>query len=248
MSVLVRSSLLLDVALAGCGLVALAGCGPAPAPVVAPAPAVTAPAPVVTATAVAAPAPAPKEALPPMHPCVPDFIAKDLHACEPGSASVDYSAVANAMTAMTSAGPVGPRPLGAASVQRALERIEEKAASTARAFLCVAPPGEPDDDHATVAFDLGRLYMNANHHEEAAVYLRDVAVLDPQKHAEVEYAARFLLESVRALAKTRPECGATYEAMSTAIEAHVCKGPGADQRAESCEAIAKAKSAPPAAP
>ena len=232
-------------ALVGC-FGALVGCGPAPTPVVAPAPTVTAAAPTVTATAVAAPAPPPPEALPPMHPCVPDFIQKDLHACEAGAASADYSAVANAMTAMTKAGPSGPRPAGKAPVQRPLEPLEEKAASTARAFLCVAPKGEPDDDHATAAFDLGRLYMNANHHEEAALYLRDVAVLDPQKHAEVEYAARFLLESVRALAKSRPECVATYDAMSAAIEAHVCKGPGAADRAESCVAIAKAKSGAPA--
>lgn len=236
---------LLSGALASCGG-AVVGCGPAPAPVVAPAPTVTAAAPTVTATAVAAPAPPPPEALPAMHPCVPDFIQKDLHACEPGAASADYSAVANAMTAMTKAGPVGPRPQGKTPVQRPLEPLEEKAASVARAFLCAAPKGEPDDDHATAAFDLGRLYMNANHHEEAALYLRDVAVLDPQKHAEVEYAARFLLESVRALAKSRPECAATYEAMSSAIEAHVCKGPGAADRAESCEAIAKAKSGAPA--
>jgi hypothetical protein len=228
--------------------VALAGCGPAPAPVVAPAPTVTAAAPTATATAVAAAPAPPKEALPAMHPCVPDFIAKDLHACEAGAASADYSAVANAMTAMTSAGPVGPRPQGNTPVQRPLEPVEEKAASTARAFLCVAPAGEPDDDHATAAFDLGRLYMNANHYEEAAVYLRDVAVLDPQKHAEVEYAARFLLESVRALAKSRPECAETYAAMSSAIEAHVCTGPGAADRAESCDAIAKAKSATPPTP
>jgi len=78
------------------------------------------------------------------------------------------------------------------------------------------------------------------------VYLRDVAVLDPVKHAEVEYAARFLLESVRALSKSRPECVATIDALTAAVEMHVCKGPGADQRAESCDAIARGKEGKPA--
>ena len=115
----------------------------------------------------------------------------------------------------------------------------------ARAFLCVQGKGEPDDEHATVAFDLGRLYMNANHFEDAAVYLRDVAILDPQKHAEVEYAARFLLEAMRALATSRPECKDIVPALERAVDEHVCKGAGADQRSETCEAITKGRPTTP---
>lgn len=225
----------------------LASCGPPPAPDPAPAPAA---APVVTAAPApsASAAPAPTEALPALHPCVPDFIQKELHACELGAEPTDYSAVANAMTAMTAAGPVGPRPKENKPVPRALQPPEEKAASTARAFLCRAPQGDLDDEHATSAFDLGRLYLNANHFEEAVVFLRDVAVLDPQKHAEVEYAARFLLDALRPLSEARPECGPLIGAMAAAVEQHVCKGAGADQRAESCAAITAAKGGPASPP
>lgn len=228
------------------GVAALAwavGCGPSPAPIAAPLPVV---APVVLSaapTATAVVAAAPKEALPQMHPCIPDFIVKELHSCEPGAPPADYSAVANAMTAMTAAGPMGPIRRDKAAVQRPLQPPEQKAAAAARAFLCIKTEGEPDDEHATVAFDLGRLFINANHFEEAAVYLRDVAVLDPQKHAEVEYASRFLLDAVRALAGTRPECKDAYAALASAVDEHVCKGAGAEQRAETCEAIAKGKDA-----
>lgn len=221
------------------GAIAVVGCGSSPPPVVAPAPTVTAVAPPPTATATAAPE-APKEALPSMHPCVPDFIVKELHACEPGAQTLDYSAVANAMDAMAKAGPFGPPPKAGAG-QRDLLPHEEKAASAARSFLCRAPSSELDDEHAAVAFELGRLYMNAQHFEDASVFLRDAVILDPQKHAEPELAARFLIEAVGALAKTRPECAATYDALSAAVVKHVCEGPGADQRKESCEGIAAAK-------
>lgn len=222
---------------AGCCLAsALVGCGPAPAPIVAPAPTAS----VITATPApaktAAPDAGPRDALPQLHPCVPEFIQKELHACAPGAETADYSAVANAMAAMTAAGPVGPRPKEAKPVPRELSALEEKAASTARAFLCAAR-GEIDDERATTAFDLGRLYLAANHHEEAAVFLRDVVVLDPQKHAEVEYAARFLLEAARPLAEARPECVAIVRSLAEAVNAHVCQGPGADQRAETCAAL-----------
>jgi hypothetical protein len=225
------------------------GCGPAPAPL---------PPPVATAKPAATPVPtasaapvveAPKEALPRMHPCVPDFIVKDLHACPPGAGAADYSAVANAMTAVSAAGPMGPPPKGGKQVQRPLSPVEEKASEVARTFLCTVSTAEPDDDHATAAFDLGRLYLNAYHFEEASVFLRDVAVLDPQKHAEVEYAARFLVQAVQPLAESRPECAEPVKALLAAVDAHVCKGPGADTRAESCDAIAKLRAgAAPTAP
>lgn len=218
---------------------ALAGCGPAPGAVVAPAPTV---APVVASaapSATASPAVGPKAALPALHPCVPDFIQKELHACEPGAATVDYSDVANAMAAMAAAGPTGPRPREKKPVPRALLPLEEKAASTARAFLCKPTAGDPDDQHATTAFDVGRLYLAANHFEEAALFLRDVALLDPRKHDEVQYAARFLLEAMRALAQARPECAGSFPALATAVDAHVCQGAGAADRAESCAVIAK---------
>lgn len=221
----------------------LAACVPPAAPDPPPAPTSAPVAPAPTAVATAAPA-APPLALPELHPCVPDFIQKQLHACEPGVAPADYSAVADAMTAMTAAGPAGPRPREAKPVPRDLQPLEQKAAGAARAFLCRAPAGDLDDQHATSAFDLGRLYLNANHFEEAVVYLRDVAILDPQQHAEVEYAARFLLDAMRPLGAARPECAAPFAAMAAAVEQHVCKGPGADQRAESCAAIAAAKGSP----
>ena len=211
---------------------------PPPAPTSAPVAPTAAPAPV------AAPAP-PKDALPALHPCVPDFIQKELHACEPGAEPADYGAVAAAMDAMAAAGPSGPRPREAKPVPRELEALEEKAVSVARAFLCAAPPGELDDEHATSSFDLGRLYLGANHFEEAVVFLRDAAVLDPQQHAEAEYAARFLLDAMRPLADARPECVAPFAAMVSAVHAHVCEGAGADQRPESCAAIAAAKAALP---
>lgn len=209
---------------------------PMPAPTVAPAPLAT-----------AAPDAASTEVLPQLHPCVPDFIQKELHACEIGAEPADYSAVANAMTAMTSVGPSGPRPKENKPVPRPLEPLEEKAAGTARAFLCKAS-GEMDDQHATSAFDLGRLYLNANHFEEAVVFLHGVALLDPQQHAEVEYAARFLLDAMRPLAEVRPECVAIFAATVAAVEQHVCKGPGADQRSETCAALAAPRPAPPSPP
>jgi hypothetical protein len=220
----------------------VAACVPPPAPDPPPAPTA---APVTTAAPAPTAAPAARaDALPALHPCVPDFIQKELHACEPGAEPADYSAVANAMAAMSAAGPVGPRRKENKPVPRDLEPLEQKAASTARAFLCRAPAGDLDDEHATSAFDLGRLYLHANHFEEAVVYLRDVAVLDPQKHAEVEYAARFLLDAMRPLGEARPECKAPFTAMLSAVEQHVCKSPSADARAESCAAISAAKAGP----
>ncbi len=219
-------------------------CVPPPDPLPPPTPVPTAaPAPLATA----APAVEPREVLPRLHPCVPDFIQKELHACEIGAEPADYGAVANAMTAMTSAGPVGPRPKENKPVPRPLEPIEEKAEGTARAFLCRAS-GEMDDQHATSAFDLGRLYLNANHFEEAVVFLHDVALLDPQEHAEVEYAARFLLDAMRPLAEARPECVAVFAATVAAVEQHVCKSPGADQRSETCAALGAPRTAPPSPP
>lgn len=222
----------------------LVGCGAPATPPATPAPTATVAAIAPTAAPSAVPE-APKEALPAMHPCVPDFISKELHACEPGAEVVDYSAVANAMSALTQTIPDGPLMQGRAGVQRPLSDREAKVVAISRAFLCRAPAGELDDEHATAAFDLGRLYLQANHFEEAAVFLHDAAILDPQTHAEVEYAARFLMESVRALAKSRPECGPTLTAMTAAIDAHVCKGPGADQRVETCAALAKDKPSTP---
>lgn len=189
------------------------------------------------------PPPSPREPLPALHPCVPDFIQKELHACEPGAEPADYSAVANAMAAMAAAGPAGPRPREPRPVPRALEPLEEKAVSVARAFLCAAPGGELDDEHATAAFDLGRLYLGANHFEEAVVFLRDAAILDPASHAEVEYAARFLLDAMRPLAESRPECVGPYSGMVNAVHAHVCEGADAAARAESCASVAAAKAA-----
>ena len=224
-------------ALVGWGLsAALAGCGPPPDPVVAPAPTATASAPTPAPATTGVVDAGPKDVLPRLHPCVPDFIQKELRACVPGAEPADYSAVANAMTAMTAAGPAGPRPREAKPVPRDLSPLEEKAASTARAFLC-AGRGEIDDERATTAFDLGRLYLAANHFEEGVVFLHGVVALDPQKHAEVEYAARFLLDAARPLAEERPECAAIVKELVTAVEAHVCAGPGADQRAETCAAL-----------
>jgi hypothetical protein len=229
---------------AGLGL----GCGPPPEAARPPSPTIVpAAAPVAAAPAVTAPA-GPKEAVPSLHPCVPDFIVKELHGCDDGATAVDYSAVANAMAALAAAGPPGPQPKEKKPVPRALQPFEEKAALTARAFVCKRPDGDLDDEHATTTFDLGRLYLGANHFEEATVYLRDVVLLDPQKHGEVEYAARFLLEAVRGLTRDRPECLATFTAVAAAVDAHVCKSPGADQRTESCAAIAKVVADGPATP
>ena len=77
------------------------------------------------------------------------------------------------------------------------------------------------------------------HFEEAAVFLHGVALLDPQKHAETEYAARFLLDAMKVLAQARPECVDSFPALAAAVDAHVCKSAGAADRAESCAAIAK---------
>lgn len=230
------------------------GCGPPPGPAAPPTSTVP-----VAATVGPAPTAAvdlPTEVIPSLHPCVPNFIVKELHACEDGAGSADYSAVANAMAAVAAAGPqgpIGPQAKGKPALPRAFQPLEEKAIEAARAFLCRRPEGDLDDEHATAAFDLGRLYLGANHFEEAAVVLRDVVLLDPQKHGEVEYAARFFLEAVRGLTRDRPECVATFPAEATAVEAHVCKGAGAEQRAESCAAITRlaaegaAQSPPPAA-
>lgn len=227
-------------ALAGSGLIGggLVGCGPPPEPIAPPvATASAAPsATPVPATTSAANAP-PGEVLPALHPCVPDFIQKDLRACPPGVEPADYSAVANAMAAMAAAGPTGPRPRELKPVPRDLSPLEEKAVSTARAFLCRGGPGDLDDERATAAFDLGRLYLAANHFEEATVILRDVVTLDPEKHAEVEYAARFLLDAARPLAEARPECVAIVKSLVDAALSHVCKGPGADKRGETCAAL-----------
>ena len=217
----------------------LVACLPAPPPGVPP---VAAGPPAPSSTPAAPPtavvATAPKEKLPTLHPCVPDFIQKELHECGPGHEPAEYSAVANAMAAMTAAGPTGPRPKESKPVPRELSPLEEKAAATARAFLCSAAKGTVvDDERATTAFDLGRLYLAANHFEEATVFLRDVSALDPQTHAEVEYAARFLLDAARPLGEARPECVAFVTALTVALETHVCQGPGADQRAETCAAI-----------
>ncbi len=261
------------------------GCGPPPGPAVAPlstaAPVVATPSATVTVTE-----PPPKEILPALHPCVPEFIQKELSACPPGVPAADYSAVANAMAALTAAGPEGPRPKEKKPVPRELTPLEEKTEMVARAFLCQRPPkkgkgtgaadagaggprggagaadagagglaagttspdiAELNDEYATALFDLGRLYLNANHFEEALFFLYDATLLDPQKYADVEYAARFLVDSARPLSDSRPECVDIVAALIQAVQVHICGGPGADQRKETCEALA-AKASPPPTP
>ncbi|MEZ4295486.1 MAG: hypothetical protein R3B70_10965 [Polyangiaceae bacterium] len=232
---------------AGTGICALAvfvftACVPPPPPEPPPAPTAE---PVATAepAPTAAPVAAPKGVLPELHPCVPTFVQRELSVCEPGSEPADYSAVARAMDAMIAAGPVGPQPKQANPVPRELTSGEEDAARVGRAFLCRAAPGELDDEGATTAFDLGRLYLRANHFEEAVVFLHRAALLDPATHAEVEYAARFLLEALAPLEATRPECAGILARAAVAADEHVCEGDGAAGRDESCAAIKKVRDA-----
>lgn len=217
-----------------------AACGPPPSPPpVLPVVVPVAPPP---KTATVAAAPPPQEVLPALHPCVPTFVQKELFACEAGVPAADYNAVANAMATLSAAGPQGPLRRPAKPIPRALSDEEEAAVTTARAFLCRAPEGDMDDEHATVAFDLGRTYLLADHLEEAVLFLRAVAILDPQKHAEVEYAARFLMDALRPLADARPECKPVLTAMTEALTQHVCSGPTADERKETCAVITGPKS------
>ncbi|MBK8254877.1 MAG: hypothetical protein IPK82_19735 [Polyangiaceae bacterium] len=221
-------------------LLAATACGPAvppnppPVTVEPPTPLPTAP----TQPTAAAATPPPAAGLPSLHPCVPTFIQKELIMCTPGTPEADYNAVVRAMDAVTAA---GPRPKEKDPVPRELLPIEQQAETTARAFLCRAPD-QADDEHATAAFDLARLYLNANHFEEAVFFLHKVAVLNPVDHPEVEYAARFLLDALAPLERARPECAGLHASLAESLEKHVCQSPGSDQRTESCAAITASKS------
>lgn len=216
-----------------------AACGPVPPPnpppveVVPPTPQAT----VATQPTTAPSTPPPVGGLPPLHPCVPTFIQKELVMCTPGAPDADYSAVVRAMDAVTAA---GPRPKEKDPVPRELLPVEQQAETTARAFLCRAPD-QADDEHATAAFDLARLYLNANHFEEAVFFLHKVAALNPVDHPEVEYAARFLLDALAPLERVRPECAGLHASLAESLDKHVCQSPGSPERAESCAAITASK-------
>lgn len=222
--------------LGGLGLVGAACTEPPPKVPVTPTatPSVSAVTQAPTATASAAPGP-PLRAL---HPCVPEFASREITGCEPAPAPEDYGAVVKAFQALADAGPRGPRPKPGASTPREFDELEQEAVETARGFLCSSGDAATADQRASVGFELGRIYRGANHLEEAAIVLREVVLLTPADHPEAEYAAPLLLESLDLLFKNgRPECMSVRDEMRENVLKHVCDGPGAKDRQETCDRL-----------
>lgn len=124
----------------------------------------------------------------------------------------------------------GPPAQPGSSAPRPLTREETAFLDAARDYLCAekSPPPNIRD----LAFDRGRVYRDANHFAEAAVFFRDALLRGGD---DTPYAAQLLLDCLNVLSRETPSCVATMRDVMPVVLARVCGKGG--EGAETCDRL-----------
>ena len=162
--------------------------------------------------------------------CLRPGLDEELHRCATSpNPPIAWGEVWSKLDALTRARRPPP-PKGGTTTPRPLTREETAFFDTARAYLCTEK--SPPPNQLDLSFDRGRIYFEANHFEEAAVFFRDAMVHGGDS---APYAAQLLLECLNLLSKATPACVATMRDVMPVILAKLC-GKGASN-AETCDQL-----------
>ena len=162
--------------------------------------------------------------------CLRPGLDDELHRCATSpNPPIAYGEVWSKLDALSRAKRPSPSK-GSATTPRPLTREESAFLDVARDYLCAEknpPPTLPD-----LAFERGRIYFEAAHFEEAAVFFRDAMLHDGDS---APYAAQLLLESLNVLSRETPRCVATMRDVMPVVLARVCARGG--DNAETCDTL-----------
>lgn len=161
--------------------------------------------------------------------CLRPGLDEELHRCSTApNPPIAYGEVWSKLDALSRAKrPATPK--GAGRTPRPLTHEETAFFDAAREYLCVEKNPPPNLD---LSYDRGRIYFEAFHFEEAAVFFRDAMLHDGDS---APYAAQLLLECLNVLSKETPSCVATMRDLMPVVLARVC-GRGSDS-AETCDTL-----------
>ena len=162
--------------------------------------------------------------------CLRPGLDEELHRCTTfPNPPIAYGEVWSRLDALSRSKRPSPSK-GSTLSPRPLTREEIAFFDAAREYLCAEK--NPPPHMLDLAFERGRIYFEAQHFEEAAVFFRDAMLHDGDS---VPYAAQLLLECLNALSKATPSCVATMKDLMPVVLARVC-GRGSDN-AETCDTL-----------
>jgi len=160
--------------------------------------------------------------------CLRAGLDEELHRCTTSpNPPIAYGEVWSHLDALTRA---KRPPRGGGSSPRPLTHEETAFFDVAREYLCAEK--SPPPNMLDLSFERGRIYFEASHFDEAAVFFRD-ALLHGGDTAP--YAAQLLLECLNALAKQTPSCVGTMRELMPVILNRVCAR--GTENAETCDAL-----------
>ena len=162
--------------------------------------------------------------------CLRPGLDEELHRCAATpNPPIAYGEVWSKLDALSRAKRPAPSK-GSATTPRPLTHEESAFFDVARDYVCTEK--SPPPNMLDLAFERGRIYFEAQHYEEAAVFFRDAMLHDGDS---APYAAQLLLEALNVLSKETPSCVATMRDLMPVVLARVC-GRGSDS-AETCDTL-----------